>query len=503
MARQFGLRTEIIVNLLILMGAALLFSGFLLLNLVEREMVRGRVDNARQQLEVAGRLLAELAPHAGPLSQARDALRASIAHVDASWVLLDEQLQVIAQEAASTALPHSEDVLAVRHARQALTHLSYTSVYFLFGEQGADFVRITVPLYKGQNFRGVLQGQFPLSSVKDELRWVGTLYLLYIAFYGAVLLFFGIWLLGKAVVQPVRKLTTATCRVAQGDLIQEVIPEGPREIAELSLTFNTMTRALQQSRQETEESIRMLRSANEELQRTQQELLRAERLASVGHLAAGMAHEIGNPLGAIIGYLDLLNGELPPGRQQDMACRAFGEAGRIDRLVKELLNYAVPAGQAVEAIDPAAVLDEVVELLCHQGVLAGVRIEKNLPRSLPPVQISRDKLLQVLVNLLCNARDAMAHGIDQEAVLTLQGGVDGAHIWMAITDNGSGIHPETLANIFDPFFTTKAPGQGRGLGLTVCHRIINEAGGTIVVDSQAGLGSTFVVRLPHCAGAQP
>jgi two-component system, NtrC family, sensor kinase len=495
MAKQFGLRTEIIVNLLILMGAALLFSGFLLLNLAEREMVRGRVDSARQQLEVAGRLLTELIPQAGTLSQ-QQALRASLAGTNASWLLVDEQSHIAARDSSSSLQLHAEDFLFARHDRQAFTHLSYTSVYFLSGGQGDDLVRITVPLYTGQHFRGALQGQFPLASVKEELRRVGTLYLLYVAFYGIVLLFFGSWLLGKAVVRPVRKLTTATARVAQGDLLQEVIPEGPKEIAELSHTFNTMTRALQQSRQETEQSIRMQRSANEELRRTQHELVRSERLASVGHLAAGMAHEIGNPLGAVLGYLELLRGELPAGRQQDIADRAASEAGRIDRLVKELLDYAVPASQDLEPIDPAAVLSDAVELLHHQGALVKVLVENKLPASLPLTYICRDKLLQVLINLLCNARDAMAQRGDHEAVLLLRGGKDGEQVWLSIMDNGSGMNPEAMANIFDPFFTTKAPGQGRGLGLTVCHRIVSEAGGSIVAESQAGQGSTFTLRLP-------
>jgi two-component system, NtrC family, sensor kinase len=500
MARQFGLRTEIIVNLLILMGAALLFSGFLLLNLAEREMVRGRIEGARQQLEVAGRLLGELLPDAGSLAQQQRALRASLAYSEASWLLVDDQQQILARDSSSATRLHAEEVVSARLERQAIIHLNYTSVYSFTGS-GDDFLRITVPLYTGQHFRGALQARFPLASVKDELRRVGRLYLLYVLFYGGVLLAFGVWLLGKAVLRPVRKLTSATARVAQGDLLQEVTPEGPREIAELSRSFNAMTQALQQSRHQTEESIRMLRSANEELLRTQHELLRAERLASVGHLAAGMAHEIGNPLGAVIGYLDLLHSELPPGRQQEVTDRAVGEARRIDRLVKELLDFAAPASQLSEAVDPVAVLGEAVELLHHQGALAGVRVENALPAALPPVRISRDRLLQVLINLLCNARDAVAPDPATEGMLLLRGGADRQQVWLAITDNGSGMPAEALASIFDPFFTTKAPGQGRGLGLTVCHRIVTEAGGAITAESTAGQGSTFTIRLPICFSA--
>ncbi len=493
MARQFGLRTEIIVNLFILMGAALLFSGFLLLNLLERELVKNNIENDRQQLILAARLAESMA------GKQQEAIRSALAGTPAHWFLVNEDLHVIASDSPVTTLPvQREDMAWLRFEEEPITLLDYSSFYFFGRSDAAEIVTITVPLRVGGRFTGALQGRFSLAPVKEALAGATQFYLFFLLLYGGVLLLFGFWLLGKTVVRPVRQLTAATTRIAGGDLQPVAVPEGPREIADLAHSFNHMTTALQESRARAEHSIASLRQANEELRQTRDDLVRSERLASVGHLAAGMAHEIGNPLGAIIGYLELLRGDLPAGREQEIAIRAAAEAERIHLLVRELLDYARPDTSDTEPVDPAAVLAEAVELLTHQGALAGIDLANGLPATLPKVLISRHKLLQVCINLLVNARDAIRSPAEEKAcsgIICLSGGAHAAEVWLAIGDNGSGIDPAVLPHIFDPFFTTKAPGHGRGLGLAVCHRIVVESGGRIEVRSNREDGSTFMVRM--------
>jgi signal transduction histidine kinase len=204
-----------------------------------------------------------------------------------------------------------------------------------------------------------------------------------------------------------------------------------------------------------------------------------------------MAHEIGNPLGAVIGYLELLKRDVQGGMPGDLVDRAAIEASRIDRLVRDLLDYAAPAGNVQESLDPAEVFAEARDLLRHQGIFETLRLCDHLPLSLPLVQISRHRLIQVLVNFLLNARDASP----PDGEIRLTGGEAGEFVWLAVGDQGEGIATEDLSHLFDPFFTTKAPGQGFGLGLSVCHRIAADAGGRIEVRSIVGEGSEFILWL--------
>jgi signal transduction histidine kinase len=210
-----------------------------------------------------------------------------------------------------------------------------------------------------------------------------------------------------------------------------------------------------------------------------------------------MAHEIGNPLGAVVGYLEFLKGEYPPGREKEIIERALGETGRIDRLVRELLDYAAPAGSELQTFDPVAAMAEASDILAHQGAFEGLHLDDRLPPTLPATYMVRHQLVQVFINLLLNARDAsMVRG-----TIRLGGGEEGGLVRLSVADAGAGMDPETLAHIFDPFFTTKAPGKGRGLGLAVCQRVVSEAGGRIDVRSVPGQGSEFTVWLKKAESA--
>ncbi|MEZ4600192.1 MAG: ATP-binding protein [Syntrophotaleaceae bacterium] len=259
-----------------------------------------------------------------------------------------------------------------------------------------------------------------------------------------------------------------------------------------------MVAALRKSRQDTEKTIDHLQRANEDLRQTRAELIRSEKIASIGHLAAGMAHEIGNPLGAVVGYLELLKSELPEGRHLEIAACAAEEVGRIDLLVRDLLDYAAPGQARSETFDPAKVMEEALDLLVNQGMFNKLELVRKIPLSLPMVRMVRHQLLQVFVNLLLNACDASRKGGE----IIVEGGVSGQFVWLAVTDEGEGISKDNLGHVFDPFFTTKPPGKGRGLGLSVCHRVVDQAGGAIEVQSDVGRGSRFTVCLPVASRAE-
>lgn len=482
MAARFGLRFEIVSYLLLLLGAALLFSGALLLHLAERELLTAEVGAAQ-------RLLGLLAASSGRETEAPLVPRLTAAGID-DWRLLGRDGNVVAAApGASPLVPH--DLVAARLAEALQLSVDYRPGW-LPGSDPPSRLVATLPL--GDQY---LQATLSLAKVRQGMERARNLFLAYLAFYLLLLVLCGAYLLDRAVIRPVRALRGATREVADGELDRPLPEGGPREIADLAASFNAMLIALKESRGETESSIASLQQSNAELRAARAELLRAEKLAAVGRLAAGMAHEIGNPLAAASGYLDYLRPNLGAA-EGEIVDRARRELERIDRLVRDLLDYAAPPASGEECCDPAAVAREALDLLAQQGKFAGLATTVALPATLPPVRVARHRLLQVVINLLLNATDAVAAG----GTIAVAGGVGAGGVWLTVSDNGCGIAEEALTQIFDPFFTTKAPGRGRGLGLAVCHHIVHEAGGELSAAAAPGGGTVLRLHFPSSAEAR-
>lgn len=493
MGRPVGLRAEIIINIALLVAAALLFVSFLLLRLTERELLEERLHHLRNIMDVVSRGGALDSPenHLPGVLQGLISADSGVRSI----LLVDRNLKPLGPGTVTTEGDIGE-LRLVRGGGETSIKVRYSSRWFPFGWNEENVAVITVPVRDRRELTGVLQASFSLADIRLRIAAAQRLVVIYVALYGGVLLLFGIYLLGRTVVTPIRRLMTASARVAAGDLDQPLdLKGGPREIIDLADSFNTMQEALKMSREETRETIHSLEQANHTLEDTRDELVRSERMASVGHLAAGVAHEIGNPLGAVIGYLELLKRDVPGDISRDLVERAANEAGRIDRLVRELLDFAAPAGGRPEILDPVTVFAEARDLLLHQGVFEHLRLSDDLPSVLPSVRIDRHRLLQVFINFLLNARDASVPGGE----IQLSAGDQDDLVWLSVGDRGEGIPAEILAHLFDPFFTTKAPGKGCGLGLSVCHRIAADAGGWIEIRSIVGEGSEFILWLKKVA----
>jgi two-component system, NtrC family, sensor kinase len=489
---QVGLKTEIVLQITLLLAAALLLAGVLLLKYTERELLAQAVAHHSEMADILVGALNTSASDDALVEEVRGLLKDLQSSGSLlGWALVDRGGQV----ARSDKPVESRSVESLRHiviSGEKSVQVNYFSPSIFGLSRVQSYARIAIPLDSRGRSAGALMLHFSLDSVHQRIFNGYRILLIYVVLFGAVFIFFGTVLLNRAVIRPVRVLQESTHRIAAGELAHALPEEGPREVAELARDFNAMIEALCLSRGQTEATIKTLEETILQLRRTRDDLLHAEKMASVGHLAAGMAHEIGNPLGALIGYLSLLRTELPPGPEEEIAGRALNEAERIDRLVRELLDYAAPEKGEDEWLDPACVAREAGEMLIHQGNLKGLSLEKDLV-PLPKVRISRHRLLQVLVNLLLNARDAAGTG----GQIRISGGASTDFVSLSVADNGGGIDPQSASHIFDPFFTTKSPGKGRGLGLSVCHRIVAEAGGRIEVNSTPGEGSTFTVWMPR------
>ena len=332
-----------------------------------------------------------------------------------------------------------------------------------------------------------------LAAERERLKGSRHLFLAYFVLDFLLLLVFGSYLLSRTVVVPIRRLLAATSRIAAGDLGTSVHIAGSTEVCELSDAFNAMVTALRGQRNEVEEKVASLKRANEEITRARSEAIRSEKMASVGLLAAGTAHEIGTPLAAIMGYTGILSEELSANPEHaDYLSRIEAESRRIDRIVRGLLDYARPRAYVRELVDLPALMAKTLELLMSQGALKLIRCTLQAEPGLPKLHADPHQLEQLLINLIMNARDAMPGGGE----LLLAGKSEGEELLIEVVDNGDGMPPEHLSRVFDPFFTTKDPGKGTGLGLAIAARIADSCGGRISVESELGRGSRFTVRMP-------
>ena len=343
-------------------------------------------------------------------------------------------------------------------------------------------------------------------------------------------------LLTRLIVQPVEKLEHAAQRLARGDRSPARI-EGAREVASLAQTFNALgddlreeraarerrlreteqaLRELERALKEREEALRALEAAKVSLETAQSSLVRSEKLASVGRLAAGVAHEIGNPLSAILGFVELLRGGgLEPSEQDEFLRRVQSETERIHRIIRNLLDFArKPEGAAVsEPANVSEAVGDAVHLVAPQKDLRGLRIERRIADDLPRVGLDADRLTQILLNLLLNAADAIetkrarqesrGERVDTEDTILVEAtheeGSDGASegtVVLRVIDSGTGIDEAARAAIFEPFFTTKPVGRGTGLGLAVCLTIVEEVRGSIRAETHSAGGACFEIRLP-------
>ncbi|MDI6762057.1 MAG: PAS domain S-box protein [Thermodesulfobacteriota bacterium] len=238
------------------------------------------------------------------------------------------------------------------------------------------------------------------------------------------------------------------------------------------------------------------------LQETHLQLVSSEKMASLGKLAAGIAHEINNPLGGILIYSSLMMEDLPEEdpKRGDLA-RIVQEAGRCKEIVKSLLEFARQTEPKKEPTDINRAINDGLFFLVNQALFHNIRIVKNLDPFLPFVRGNSGQLKQVFMNIIVNAAEAM-HGNGTLTIATSPS-PDRKTVWIEFADTGEGIPEENLSRIFDPFFTTKDVGKGTGLGLATSYGIVQDHGGTINVKSKAGLGTSFVIELPVQSQTQP
>ena len=354
----------------------------------------------------------------------------------------------------------------------------------------------------------------------------------------ALVMVYGDSRLRRLVVRPVAQMVEQAEAIARGRYDQRLECSGAVELKRLAESVNAMADRLIHNQEQLQRNVQSLHATNRELVLARRELVHAEKLATVGRMAAGIAHEIGNPLGGLIGYLEVARRRGSGDREWIDAVE--GEANRIDRVVRGLLDFARPRKTRVTDFDVNTVVRETVRLLQAQGRMKTVRVETDLEIPGATVRGDPQHLEQILVNLLLNADDAIGEAGSPgriTLVTTTRGfegapeellrreddpdGIDYSHlrqnrshhdplsrlrpgdrvVHIEVTDNGVGIPAEELDHVFEPFFTTKDPGRGTGLGLAVSARLATTFGGAMTAESKPNEGTRFGLILP-CASSE-
>jgi signal transduction histidine kinase len=552
MAWRPGIRIEIVFTLTVLMAGAMALVGILFLKIEERNLMEQKVREGKQMVGSLQRFLQEWQPEGwetfeGP-HPSETLQRVVILFAQSQGLshfsIVNREFRVIADSRPDQVGKNlrDEDMEKAIGFGKMFAHGTADDKSFSLIKKAP--LQISAPLLSQGRTVGGIRAEIALDDLRGILVRSQTTVFLYIFLTAFLLIVVGSLLLSRVIIHPLKKLVQMSEKIAEGNLDPMGDPAGGDEVGRLFSSFNHMASRLREHRAEMQKYIQSLEKVNLELRRAQDEIIRSEKLASIGRLAAGVAHEVGNPTGAILGYLDLLaKGGLPEEDKKEVLQRAENEALRIRRIVRDLLDFSRPSPRVEEKVDINAVIVSALSLVSHQKkVWDQVLVIHEFQGDLPPWKGDPHQLQQVMVNLLLNAADALrssdpaqerkekklrlatkalrideipdfreslslrrkedSPGMDYSLLRTRRGssafvpGEPLSVVRVEVEDNGPGIPPEMLSRIFEPFYSTKSPGEGTGLGLAICLRILESYGGRIHVQSEKGKGTLFTIFLP-------
>jgi len=371
-------------------------------------------------------------------------------------------------------------------------------------EQG---IVLSVPLIRDTRVLGGISVVVPLEELYAGLRQSQKIVLIYILVNTTLLTGIGIYKFSRAYFKPVQRLARRADTYSEEDGLPFLVRKEDNEFGRLSQSLNRMLQRISEDKERLKSTIASLEKANIDLKQAQREIILAEKFASVGRLSSGIAHEIGNPLGIIGGYLELLRQkDIDDQERGEYVQRSIREVDRIHSIIRQLLDFSRPNEERAVLFSIHEAIADVIRILKPQPLMSGIDLKLSLSAQKDRILGDPDQVRQVFLNLVLNAADAITSTANQASgtiVISSQNifpdgenAEDLTRIRLSITDNGIGIPEDNLEKIFDPFFTTKFPGKGTGLGLWVSFMIIERIGGSVSARSRPGEGATIEVLLP-------
>lgn len=518
---RLGLRFNILVYMGVLMLTAVVLTSLVLFkitvtNLTQLEIRRGQ--DSLQSLQMSlGLLFEEGKPFNPQYLGFVQAMVNEVSHeLNLDRVLVvDADGHVLAKNAADLSFNGLDlDLEQAMKTRDPAITLVQKGTGFL--SSGIRELSIAVPITRGRRVLGGIKATFSVAELDNNIRITQRVLFTFVATSTVLILAFGIYYLSRTVINPINKLVQVTDKFAEGDLDARIELAEENELSYLADAFNNMAVRIREHQRKLEDYVQELEEVNRDLRHTRSELIYSEKRASVGQLAEGVAHEIGNPLSAVLGYMEILKKSRQYGEMElDMIERSEREIGRINEIIRELLHYSRPPEADMGLVDVAEAVRALMTLIGGQRRFMGVKIRLEVEHDLPVVVADRNRLLQVLVNLAFNAADAMPEGgtLDigaarrqyrgpasdnfveaGDVARSIKKGDPVLELWLRNT--GAGMTSEVLARILDPFYTTKEPGQGTGLGLSISSRILEQFGARLLIESEPGQGTACTITFP-------
>lgn len=476
---RLGIRAQLLVS----MGALLLFALLPLFLVVER-LTRANLEQIWElDARSLGRAVASHVAEARSSRSETDLVALAQAEIGSvsGLALYDPSGALTSALGSTSALPARVPI-----DREEVRQL---------GTSGAPALLVLVP-----GSRGPVAALLVADATALRATPVVRLVALYIGLLGATMLLLSYVVLTRFVIGPLERLSHAAVRVADGARELSAPSAGARELVELGASLATMTNRLRSEEEALRRTIDDVRAAKAQLEQAQQTVVRSERLASVGRLSAGLAHEIGNPLTAISSFQELLlESENLDAEERDFLVRMKRETERVQRVLRDLLDFARPGSAFSRSDEPGARADvvaavlHVTQLVEPQRTFKEVELATELSEGLPDVAMPAERLEQVLLNLVLNAGDAAKKPAGRVVVRVLP---CTRGVRLEVEDDGGGVDPSVVDRLFEPFVTTKEVGKGTGLGLAVCRGLVEAAGGVIRHD-RGQSGARFVVELPR------
>jgi len=544
---SLGLRAEVVINISFLMLAAILLIGFTISKVVERDILQEKVRHGERMVQDFQTIVDFVS---------RDRREFALNHPNVKREVQDLADLYLRKKSFHELLvvDHGLKIIATR--KSALVNTRSTDPFLEKAIQGGELraeieksgsflstnykkMKLYAPLWHQGTIVGGVQMEVPISDLMTNLLESQKIISITVVSDAIVLMIFGSVLLSRVLVKPIKDLVRLTQKISEGDFSQRIEATSKNEIGQLIGSFNRMIERLKENQESLENYLESLESANEQLKQAQEGLIRTEKLASVGRFAAGVAHEVGSPLGAILGYTGILKREgMDHKESEDYLKRIEKEIERINKIVRELLDFARPSKLEIRDVQVNKIIDSTLSLLSYQKNFKDIRTQLDLQSDLPLIKADESQLSQVFINIILNAIDAMPNGghlqikteghvvqhlyadrlqriysprrkndpmesdysrmrrRDPLSAFSTKFSRGDRLVKVRISDTGSGIKKEDLENIFDPFFTTKAPDKGTGLGLSISLKIVESLGGEIRVESEVGEGTSFEMYFP-------
>ena len=500
----YSLRTAVVAHLSFLIVAAMLLTNVVMIKFAEKELIKARLQTGRLFLHTLGQRVEHeiTGRHKNLTDIETDALikkdiirllhlsgfsRATIFNRDGIRVFgtgprgkADREVLSICREAMD--------------AREYIFRFSGTTWGVIW--LAPEMVNMSAPVFCEGRLMGAATVSANLTPLYETLRRTEKIVLIYIFLNTIILVLFGIFLLSRTVVRPIHRLVRITEEFKEGEPFPHLVESSRNEIGRLSRSLNMMLRRLDENKKELKAHVSSLKKANQEIRMAQDEIIRSEKLASLGRLATGVAHEIGNPTGIVLGYLELLRaGNLNDEEKRDFLERIESEITRISKIIRQLLDFSRPGTGEYKDTGIHGLITETLSMLEPQSMMADIKMHPVLKADRDIVFADPNQLKQVFLNIIMNAGDAMVENITPKS-LTITTVNVGDSIEVRFADTGPGIQKEELDHIFDPFYTTKEPGKGTGLGLSICYRILEGLGGSVRAESAPRQGAEIVIEIP-------